>query len=215
MRDGDLSTMQDVERELLGIVEVRYIPSYFSRLKAETTQIGAIEAVLRYCAACSSQLEKLKLSPCGDEDEGIPSQSFSSTGTDIPIPDQDAGGEAPDLVSGELQPAILPDISLWTPVPDIPVLDQFVNESPERSTAEISSARTPEPPVAHDIPVQSLFGCRHCSKSFTSASNRRRHERSAHSGTVACRYCNKHIINRADNKRGHAKVCRVSPRNMF
>ncbi|KAF8542019.1 hypothetical protein BDD12DRAFT_803233 [Trichophaea hybrida] len=57
--------------------------------------------------------------------------------------------------------------------------------------------------------------CAHCDKGFPTSSNRRRHEKSVHSGTIACRHCEKPLRDRAGYKKKDAKLCKALPREDF
>lgn len=75
----------------------------------------------------------------------------------------------------------------------------------------VAVENTPVP----DLQRRRLHRCSQCPEVFFTSSNRRRHERSVHGGSVQCSHCLTWIRDRADYKKKHARACKAQRRDVF
>ncbi|KAF8241900.1 hypothetical protein K440DRAFT_620708 [Wilcoxina mikolae CBS 423.85] len=104
-------------------------------------------------------------------------------------------------------------------------IPSFMNETPEDSAQPTGDSRTISPSSSHTVPVETppiqdaqrrrLHRCSQCPEVFFTSSNRRRHEKSVHGGSIQCSHCLTRIRDRSDYKKKHARACKAQRRNVF
>ncbi|KAF8542017.1 hypothetical protein BDD12DRAFT_432178 [Trichophaea hybrida] len=163
--------------------------------------ISAIEAVLSFCALCASHLHKFGFSDIS------PLQQCHGSFRPVSTDHKGFENDKEDLLS------TADVITEHTEVPEAENPSAVNSLSPSNTTSITHNS----PTIVSTVPSQHRpnHACIHCKMIFPTSSNRRRHEKSVHGGTIACRHCDKPIRDRADYKKKHANVCKALSRAEF